>query len=275
MTRLSPALVPHVLRLLLVGVACQSAFAVLMPSGSNDQDYRDAGAAFAANHRALSLRMTPASGPIGFATVTPINAYFGLTSAHAVTGTYANATYQAGTGIDANNPTSWIGISEVKIYPGYVNGSRSGPDIAVLKFAVPLTGFVPVTIGSANVGDVLAATGYGFAFRVGDPIPTARDGFIRGWNAEVESGTPQNSSDMFHDHTNGFYSWINRGGKLLNGDSGGPIYNQVGQLVGLNTAQTGNQLEGRTILPCSVTAGCARLDSGQHGDPYGCRTDSR
>jgi hypothetical protein len=247
MTRLSPVLVPHVLRLLLLAVACQSAFAVMMQSGSNDQGYRDAGAAFAANHRALSLKMTAVSGQIGFATVTPINTHFGITSAHAVTGTYANATCEVGTGIDAYNPTSWIEISEVKIYPGYVNGSRGGPDIAVLKFAVPLAGFSPVTIGSANVGDVVSAAGYGYAFRYGDPIPTARDGYIRGWNAEVRSGTPQNSSDLYYDHSYGFFSWINLGGKVLAGDSGGPIYNQTGQLVGLNTAQTGNENQGHSI----------------------------
>jgi hypothetical protein len=248
MTRLSPVLVPHVLRLLLVGVACQSAFAVLMPSGSNDQDYKDLGATFVTERKVLSLKQILNDGSgVGYASATPINSHYVITSAHLIDSLVDTAHFEVGIGSNFRSPVTSIAVSEINVYPGYVNGSRNGPDIAILKLATPLPNVQPATIGSASIGTVVSAAGYGVAHRVGESPPATRDGFIRGWNAEVQSGSPQNSSDVYYDHTYGFYTRINLGGKVLNGDSGGPVYNQVGQLVGLNTAQTGNQLEGRNI----------------------------
>jgi hypothetical protein len=227
----------HTLATLILVIA--TADACLMPDGSNDQDYKDYGAAFEAGRRALWMKMTSSSGDVAIATATPINRWYVLTSAHAVTGVFSGRTYEVGTGTNFTNPTSTISVASVLIYPGY-DGTRNGPDIAILRLATPLPNFQPVTIGSAEPGDVVAAAGYGFAFRPSDPIPTSRDGFIRAWNGPVIAGAPSQSSDVFYDRTLFGSSSGYPNGKLLGGDSGGPVYSLSGELIGLNTAQSGN-----------------------------------
>jgi hypothetical protein len=220
----------------------------MMQSGSNDQDYKDLGATFVTERKVLSLKQILNDGSgVGYASATPINAHYVITSAHLIASLVDTAHFEVGIGLNFRSPETSIAVSEIKIYPGYVFGSRSGPDIAILKLATPLLNFQSVTIGSASVGSVLSSAGYGVAYRFGETPPATRDGFIRGFNAEMRSGSPQNSSDLYYDWSYGFYSWINIGGKIMNGDSGGPVYNQAGQLVGLNTAQTGNENQGHSI----------------------------
>ena len=65
--------------------------------------------------------------------------------------------------------------------------------------------------------------------------------FRSGWDGRVQSFAPIASSDTYYNSTFfGDFDGVPLVGKVMNGDSGGGVFNQSAELVGLNTAQSGN-----------------------------------
>lgn len=222
------------------GVA-QRAEAVLMPNGSLDQNYLNYGATF--QGQALAFKITvPGATNTRDTTATYWNSGYALTSAHNVADLLQyNPSYEVASGLNFRTDRgAVIPVASISIYPGY-DGTRNTPDLAIIKFAVDAPIAAPNVIGTAVAGDVLSSAGYGFAFRPSDPIPAAQDGFLRGWDSRVLAQDPIDASPIYYRST--FFSifdGVSLVGKGLGGDSGGPAFNNLGQLVGITTAQTGN-----------------------------------
>lgn len=241
--------------LLALCLLCVPGRAALMPAGSNDADYRNYGDQFVAQFRTASLRVT--TEPVTHLTATPINSHFAITMAHGVTGVFGNKTYSLVFGSSVHSPTRVIPISRVIIHPAY-DGTRNTPDIAILCLAEAEHRIVQVQYGSASYGDTVSSAGYGYGFRIGDPVPTAQDGFVRGWNSWVLDTAPIQSSDLYFNNSI-FGSGISFDGKLLSGDSGSPVWNAAGRLIGINGAQSGGLNSTGTNIYLDLSPGTSVL----------------
>jgi uncharacterized protein (TIGR03382 family) len=224
----------------------EEAEAVLKLPGQSAQAYLDLGATL--ENRVGFLKQIGTQGQVGYASVTFINSEYAITSAHLVAGVLqVGGSFQVGTGSNyLSSPGSLVSVTDVLIHPSYqgTNGASdtNNPDIAILRLATPLSGITQAQFGTANPGDVVTSGGYGFAFFAGQPT-VPRDGFRRGWNAPVVSGVAGFGIDQWYNYSLfGGSSAPLVNGKVLSGDSGGGVYNSLGQLVGINFGQSGNNL---------------------------------
>jgi hypothetical protein len=216
--------------------------ACLMLPGVPAQAYLDLGAT--GQGRVGWLKGTSSTGATGFASATIINSYYAITAGHVVGDLLqTGGALQLGTGGNYFSDQGQVAnVAEAIFHPAFQQGAvnTNNPDIAILRLATPLKGITQVEYGNASPFEVVTSYGYGFAFYAGQPT-VPRDGFRRGWNAEVGSGSPFFGSDQWYNWTR-FAAATNVpvNGKGLGGDSGGGVFNAQGQLVGLNFAQTGN-----------------------------------
>jgi len=223
----------------------EKAEAVLMLPGQSAQSYLDLGATL--NNRVGFVEIVTPTGALGAASVALINENFAITCGHVVWNNLQNGgTFRVGTGANfLNDRGQVVDVAELITYPGYPGGvTTNSPDIVILRLASPLAGITQAQFGTANPGDLVTAGGYGFTNYAGQPT-VPRDGFRRGWNAPVSPGAPTFGADTWYNFsqfggTVGGSVPVN--GKVLNGDSGGGVYNSLGQLVGINFGQSGNNL---------------------------------
>lgn len=219
---------------------------VVGPGGSiHDSGYRALGTAFVANGDLLSFRVLVPGIGTGQrnASATMLTSEYAITSAHNIYDLLGfNPSYEVGSGDNyLTNRGSVTQIASITIFPGY-NGTLQTPDIAIIQFSTPILGFNQNIIGSASPGDVLTAAGFG---RSGTPMTgefAERDGAARGWEARMWDQAPSgNISPAFYRATT--FGFLNSGlslnGAGLSGDSGGPVFNSAGELVGLLAAGTG------------------------------------
>ena len=215
--------------------------AALMLPGQSAQSYLDLGARF--QNRVGFIKQIDSQGQVGYGSFALANRYYGITAGHIVYNLLQNGgSFQVGTG---NNYLTEVGqvvnVADILVYPTYRGpGDTNNPDIAIVRFAIPLNGVSQVSYGTASPGDIVTSAGYGFAFYAGQPsVP--RDGFRRGWNAPVLAA-PVYGADRWYNATffgaAGDAARVN--GKGLGGDSGGGVYNSRDELVGINFGQTGN-----------------------------------
>lgn len=224
-----------------IGAVTESTKGVLMADGSNDADYKSLGSSLAGN-TALSFRvLVPGVGTGQRNTsATYLNSEYAITAAHNVADLLAfNPTYEIATGDNyMNNRGTVVPVASVTIYPGY-DGGFEAPDIAIIKFATPLTS-PALHIAAPQLGEILTGAGYGHP---GTPrsglLPS--DGAVRGWNAPVVEGTPSDVSNVYYFSTDfDAVDNVPLNGHGLSGDSGGPMIDSVGNLVGINIAQDGD-----------------------------------
>ena len=182
----------------------------------------------------------PGSTNPGFASVTFINEWTAITAGHTVP---SNASgFQVGTGSNyLTNRGSVANVANILFYPGW-DGTRNTPDVAILQFATPLTGVINAEFGTAAPGQIVRSGGYGFRLYPNAQPPYVRDGARMGWDAPVETFAPVDSSNVFYNSTRfaAGMPGVPLVGKGLGGDSGGGVFNQNWELVGWNTAQSGN-----------------------------------
>ena len=126
----------------------------------------------------------------------------------------------------------YVNLSNGKQYKCQVKGSDPTNDIALLK--VDLTGLKPVTIGSsseAKVGEPVVAIGNA----LGELSFSLTGGYISGTNREITTeGTVINmlQTDL----------------AINSGNSGGPLFNARGQVIGITTAKySGTSSSGASI----------------------------
>ena len=135
------------------------------------------------------------------------------------------------------SPGTTSAVLDNIVYPGYVNnGQFNSPDLAIVHLAAPI-GTTNLHFGSIDPGDLVVITGFGFHGTPSGGI--SYDGELRGWTGPIDnSGLPRNVSVVYYDNVN----WSNDSdlpGSVMGGSSGGGVYDDSGNLVGMIEAQYG------------------------------------
>ena len=133
--------------------------------------------------------------------------------------------------VDGTSDVS-VGTYDGTEYPATVIGTYEDNDIAVLK--VDATGLPAVTIGSSDdlvIGDMVVAVGNA----LGTLASTQTVGYVSGKDRDVTTD-------------GSIISMIQTDAAINSGNSGGPLFNMYGQVVGITTAKyTGTSGSGATI----------------------------
>lgn len=109
------------------------------------------------------------------------------------------------------------------VWPGTIVGSAPDKDLAVVKVTAPLEKLRPISVGSSRdlqVGQKV--------FAIGNPFGldhTLTTGIISGLNREIRSVTQRTIYDV-----------IQTDAAINQGNSGGPLLDSAGRLIGVNTA---------------------------------------
>lgn len=211
-----------------------------LPAPLYQDGYDDAAAkALAANYSSSIGR--PAfivDGTPYFASGVFLNSRWFLTAAHLIanpTGTGDATVTGIYPGAVSGGPT--MSASEVHLIPGY-DGTGNTPDLALIRLVEEVNA-PSLTLASASVGEVVISAGYGY---YGSPSL----GFIypdhnaRGWQASVTQNTLGGySSDYYQSTSFSPFEGVASNGRGLGGDSGSPVFNASGQLVGISIASAG------------------------------------
>ncbi|NDC37279.1 MAG: hypothetical protein EBZ48_04420 [Proteobacteria bacterium] len=167
-----------------------------------------------------------------------LNGDYALTAAHGITSSAGISTLrEVGAGTNySSDPGPTRGISNYFIYPGY-NGTLNTPDLAILRLSQYLPG-PDLTISSSSTDQMLTHAGFG---RFGSPAQGVQpnDYNSRGWNAPVNGFNPVGASATYYRSTLFAPAVAPLNGKGYRGDSGGPVFDSAGNLVGINIAQSG------------------------------------
>ena len=219
--------------------------ACLRPDGSNDEDYIAAGAAMQGKLVSGRVWYSSKTNDVIIGSYNLSATYYNercvLTAAHNLL-TNPNSNYKVvyceiGTG--PNNQTNRgtiVPSFKYLIHPGLnTSDSGAGTDLAIICLAASLPG-TNATIGSASGGQVVNHGGFGVTATPSTPM--TNDGNARGWRAAIDNFVDDRYSPTYYAQTR-FNQVITMNGKGLSGDSGGPVYNDAGELIGLNKAQIG------------------------------------
>jgi hypothetical protein len=221
-----------------IGAIAETSKGALMPDGSNDAPYIALASQYAG--QLVYFQETSPSGQVGYGSAVRINSEWALTAGHNAIGPLGLDTFNSvGNSPDFNDPLLTVAVSGDVIDPQYDRTFES-PDAALIHFSSALPGKDAVLGPAPAVGSVVTSAGYG---TYGTPSTGSHpeDGNSRGWNAPIVIGNPSDVSDTYYLSTD-FDSVDNvpLNGKGLGGDSGGPVFDSLGDLVGINIAQQGN-----------------------------------
>ncbi len=187
--------------------------------------------------KALSFRIySPlyTGNPVGQknTSATFINSRYAVTAYHGFSGAVGNITgLEVADGPNyITNRGNVVAISEYILHPTQ--------DLVILKFAQPFLASPDKVIGTAVVGDIVYYAGYG---TWGTPsLGTTRDGNLRAFDARVNDHVDYGSAPFYQTTLfgTGNLSGLTLNARGANGDSGGPAFNTLGELVGIMIAGT-------------------------------------
>jgi serine protease Do len=123
-----------------------------------------------------------------------------------------------------------------KQYDARVIGGDCIHDVAILK--VNATGLPTVSLGSSSglqLGQRVVALGYALALEGG---PTVTTGIVSALDRTITATDP--SCDTCQNHQRTYAGAIQTDAAINHGNSGGPLVNMQGQVVGINTAGDDN-----------------------------------
>lgn len=211
----------------------------LIPDGASDAAYVNYGKEFEGRLLGLTIHVPGVGTGLRQTSATFLTDSWAITAAHNVSDLLQySPTYELSTGSNLSTVRGTIvSVNAVTLFPGYSGGFDS-PDIALLHLTTPLQG-ARANIGSVSVGELTTEAGFGAH---GTPstgiLPT--DYNSRAFDAPAIPGTSPNVSDAYYFSTD-FDSAIGvpLNGKALSGDSGGPVFDPSGNLVGIAVAQSG------------------------------------
>lgn len=220
------------------GASANNAQAVLMHAGANDADHIALGVANGAHVLWVESEY---QGTTFYFSAIRINDHFAITAGHAVYGETVGIISPKRLGDGTNrttNPGNVRTISDVVVHPAYsgANADFYSTDIAVLKFLEPLPGNNPTfaQAGSLSAGQILTSAGFGDRGFTGGAY--LADGNVRGWNAPLlsEDGGDQFDNQIFGNTRFSAAAGVSLNGRGSNGDSGSPVYDSNGFLVGMS-----------------------------------------
>jgi putative serine protease PepD len=122
--------------------------------------------------------------------------------------------------------TITVTLADGRQFPGTVVKADAASDLAVVK--IDATGLPVATIGSSadlQVGQLVVA--------IGDPLGqfanTVTTGIVSGLDRQITAGSGQRNSERLS-------GLIQTDAAINSGNSGGPLANAAGQVIGINTA---------------------------------------
>jgi serine protease Do len=143
-------------------------------------------------------------------------------------------------------------------FPAKVVALSPCDDVALLSVERG-SGLRPVTMGNSDeveAGDKVTALGFPGTLSVGPATPIITDGTVSRVRATFE--------------TYGYRDLIQNTAPINPGNSGGPLFNQYGEVVGLNSFYAvGSQSENYAITSNEAVAVATRLKEGKHIDYIG------
>ena len=147
--------------------------------------------------------------------------------------------------------------------PATLVGADPSSDVALLKLDAPPAGLQAVTFGDSTkllVGDAVIAIGNALGLSAG--TPTVTSGIVSALGRTVQAGDTSSAGETLH-------NMIQTDAAINSGNSGGPLVDSAGQVVGMNTAvassSTGNapaQNIGFAIPSSTIQGLLATLRSG-------------
>jgi V8-like Glu-specific endopeptidase len=217
----------------------QNSQGALFHDGSSDQAARDLAAQYQGN--LLSIDVVYGGGEL-HASAVRINDQWALTAAHNLYSVAYPNNYSitVGNGLNFNSSPGEVRSCSLDylMFPGY-NGTSQTPDLALVRLDSPLLG-PSLTLGMAGTGDIIYSAGFG---RNGTPSSglAPLDGNARAFESYAETSVFANvhPDEWYNQCAFSLDSGLSLNGRVAPGDSGGPVFNQSGQLVGINIAYIG------------------------------------
>jgi putative serine protease PepD len=131
----------------------------------------------------------------------------------------------------ATGGTLTVQLADGRQFDGTVVGTDPTHDVAVVKIAA--TGLTAVTLGNSDKLEIGQ-----LAIAIGDPLGTfagtVTTGIVSGTGRSIDVRDPQTGSAV---HLTGL---IQTDAAINEGNSGGPLLNSAGQVIGINTATDPN-----------------------------------
>ena len=163
---------------------------------------------------------------------------------------FGTITIDVATGSNFNTNRGTVSrVAEYIPFPGGSANNPSLPDLCLLRLTTDLPGVQSALFGSALTGDILTLAGFG---RHGSPATglLERDGNVRAFNAIANTQNSGSYSGTYYSEMRiGSIQAVALDGRGLSGDSGGPIFNAAGELIGMTVAGTlGTQFVGYTTF---------------------------
>lgn len=231
---------------LLVGLALaglpEKAEAVLMTDGTNEADYRSLAQQY--SNSLVFIHLADSVGPY-YGSGVLLNNSWVLTAAHVVVNPFGSGNdtilgMMYGATTDGPSGTPLTPATETYIYPGYTSGAGPNiPDVMLIKVS-PGIPAPNLAIGSASAGAVVTHVGFGL---YGTPTGGLfqLDGNARAWRATLVSSALGGYSAMYYQSSlfGPSQNSIGLNGRGLSADSGGPVFNSQGELVGITVAGGG------------------------------------
>lgn len=134
--------------------------------------------------------------------------------------------------VDDLNATYTVITNDGKSYPGKVVSRDIANDVAFVR--ITATGLKPVSLadsGSVKVGQKVVAIGNA----LGQFQNSVTEGIISGMSRGVEAGDPSG----FYRSSEQLQNLLQTDAAINSGNSGGPLVNLDGQVIGMNTAVAG------------------------------------
>ena len=210
-----------------------TAKAALYADGTTSAQTLAFGAPFAG--RALAFRINVPGVGTGRrdASATFVNSRHAITAAHTFTDLLAyNPNYEVADGTNYfTDRGNVVTVTSILIHPSL--------DLAILKFAAPFFAAPDQIIGTAVTEEITISAGFGYWGTPSTGLGTSRDGGLRAWDATIQEHVIGRSEPYYQSTYFGTYTaGLSLNGRAANFDSGGPVFNTRGDLIGINDSAT-------------------------------------